>query len=151
VGNAQCGIAAEGAITECAFDAAGHLARERHLQDYVDADGSLQCRWVETIYTYNLREQLVEVAQSHLSDPDEPGQVNAAARRVMKIEYDAFGRMLRHSAYFALDGKVDCPVPGVHRPIRAQKGRIGVCGTGKLAELPPVDAINHEFRARSLD
>jgi RHS repeat-associated protein len=96
VGNGRCGIAAEGSITERAFDAAGHLARERRLQDFIDADGNLQCRWVESSYTYNLREQLVEVAQTHLADPNEPGRVEPAARTLMRLEYDAFGRLQRH-------------------------------------------------------
>lgn len=107
VGNGNCGIEAKGAVTERAFDAAGHLARERRLQDYIDAEGSLQCRWVESSYTYNQREQLVEVAQTHLANPLQPGQVDAASLVVMRLEYDEHGRMLRHVSLNQADPHVE--------------------------------------------
>ena len=85
----------EGAQEERAWDAAGHLVRLRHLQDFVDAEGNDRCRWVETRYHYNNREQVVAIEESHLSDPLEPGEVLTASREVMRLEYDAFGRVAR--------------------------------------------------------
>ncbi|HEY0783884.1 MAG TPA: DUF6531 domain-containing protein, partial [Thermoanaerobaculia bacterium] len=84
----------DGAIVERAFDAAGHVVRERRLQDYVDPrDGADHCRWVETTYTYNVREQLVSVAQTHLASATTPGQVVDASQPVTVLEYDDTGRL----------------------------------------------------------
>jgi RHS repeat-associated protein len=91
VGVAECALS-EGAITERAFDAAGHVVRERHLQDYVDLDGANKCRFVETRYRYNVREQLVAVEQTHLAMAN-PGQVDANPQPVKAIEYDEHGRV----------------------------------------------------------
>ncbi|MFL6203232.1 MAG: Ig-like domain-containing protein [Thermoanaerobaculia bacterium] len=91
VGVAECGLG-EGAIAERAFDAAGHVVRERHLQDYVDLDGKDKCRFVETRYQYNAREQLVAVEQTHLAMAT-PGQVDANPQPVKAIEYDEHGRV----------------------------------------------------------
>ncbi|MCP4571840.1 MAG: hypothetical protein GY838_05760, partial [bacterium] len=85
-------------MTERAFDAAGHVVRERWLQDYVDADGVTRCRWVEARFKYNAREQLVSVEQTHLASPDQPGVVISAAQRVAELEYDVFGRLEREKA-----------------------------------------------------
>lgn len=106
VGSPECGLEAAGARTERAFDAVGHLAKERHLQDYVEVDGSLQCRWVETSYKYNAREQLIEVEQTHLSNPNVPGEVDSSSRAIMRLEYDEFGRLGRHLALNTLDPSV---------------------------------------------
>ncbi|HKV12058.1 MAG TPA: polymorphic toxin-type HINT domain-containing protein [Thermoanaerobaculia bacterium] len=95
VGAAEC-TEAEGVVGERAFDAAGHLVRERRLQDYVDpVDGATRCRWVETRYTYNLREQLVSVDETHLAAANNPGQVVAAPQTVAVNEYDEHGRLER--------------------------------------------------------
>ncbi|HSF39574.1 MAG TPA: Ig-like domain-containing protein [Thermoanaerobaculia bacterium] len=91
VGAPECDLG-EGAITERAFDAAGHLVRERHLQDYVDLDGGNKCRFVETRYEYNAREQLVAVEQTHLATAA-PGQVDANPQPVKTLEYDEHGRV----------------------------------------------------------
>ena len=92
VGVPECDLG-EGAITERAFDAAGHVVRERHLQDYVDLDGGSKCRFVETRYQYNAREQLVGVEQTHLGSPIQPGQIEANPQPVQAIEYDEHGRV----------------------------------------------------------
>ncbi|MCP4545556.1 MAG: hypothetical protein GY835_03685, partial [bacterium] len=47
-----------GALTEKAYDVAGHLVLERRCQDYVDEHGAIQARWIETRYKYNAREQI---------------------------------------------------------------------------------------------
>lgn len=95
VGTPECSEG-QGVISERGFDAAGHVARERRLQDYVDpVDGATRCRWVETRYTYNLREQLVEVKETHLASASNPGQVVAAAQTVSVQEYDVHGRLER--------------------------------------------------------
>ena len=91
VGVAECGLG-EGAIAERAFDAAGHVVRERHLQDYVDLDGNDKCRFVETRYRYNAREQLVAVEQTHLAMAN-PGHVDANPQPVKAIEFDEHGRV----------------------------------------------------------
>jgi RHS repeat-associated protein len=93
VGYAACGEAA-GTAVERAFDAAGHLVRERRLQDWVDAaDGQVRCRWVETRYRYNLREQLVAVERTFVSDPAAAGGVITAPVEVLRLEYDELGRL----------------------------------------------------------
>ncbi|HKH43760.1 MAG TPA: Ig-like domain-containing protein [Thermoanaerobaculia bacterium] len=93
VGAAECGEG-DGARTEKAYDAAGHLVRERRLQDYIDpADGATKCRWVETRYTYNAREQLVSLEETHLASAAAPGQVTAAPQAVAVYEYDEHGRL----------------------------------------------------------
>jgi len=93
VGVAPCSEG-DGAIVERAFDAAGHAVRERRLQDYVDPrDGADHCRWVETTYTYNAREQLVSVEQTHLASPLTPGQVVDTSQPVTVFEYDDTGRL----------------------------------------------------------
>src|SRR6185369_2274457 len=67
VGAAGC-AEGTGAVVERAFDAAGHTVRERRLQDYVDpTDGGTKCRWVESRYSYNAREQLVSEEETHLA------------------------------------------------------------------------------------
>ena len=48
-----------GAREERGFDAAGHIVRERRLQDFINDNNQVACRWVETRYSYNAREQLV--------------------------------------------------------------------------------------------
>ncbi len=83
----------EGAVVERAYDAAGHVVRERRLQDYVDAGNETRCRWVETRYSYNAREQLVGVEQTHLASPDQPGAVNPAPQQLLELVYDEFGRL----------------------------------------------------------
>lgn len=93
VGTGECDQG-EGARVERAFDAAGHVVRERRLQDYVDPlDGGIKCRWVESSFTYNAREQLVSVEQTHLASATTPGQVTQAAQTVQSIEYDEHGRL----------------------------------------------------------
>ncbi len=92
VGVPECDLGA-GAITERAFDAAGHVVRERHLQDYVDLDGGNKCRFVETRYQYNAREQLVAVEQTHLGFPTLSGLTDANPQPVKAIEYDEHGRI----------------------------------------------------------
>ena len=95
VGSTDCGESA-GAAMERAFDAAGHVVRERRLQDVVDpATGATLCRWQETRYRWNLREQLVGVEQSHLADPTTPGTITAAPRTVQERGYDEDGRLAR--------------------------------------------------------
>jgi RHS repeat-associated protein len=92
VGVPECDLG-KGTIIERAFDAAGHVIRERHLQDYVDLDGSNKCRFVETRYQYNAREQLVSVEQTHLGSPTQPGQIDADPKPVKVVEYDEHGRV----------------------------------------------------------
>jgi len=93
VGAGTCGMA-QGKAMERAYDAAGHVVRERRLQDVVDpATGAVRCRWQETRYEWNLREQLVGVEQSHLADPTTPGGVIIAPRTVQKRSYDEDGRL----------------------------------------------------------
>ncbi len=93
VGAGTC-AESRGAVTERAYDAAGHLARERRLQDSVDpVTGVVSCRWVEIRYTYNLREQVVGVEETYLADPSQPGVVSAAARQVEGLSYDEDGRL----------------------------------------------------------
>ncbi|MCP4685055.1 MAG: hypothetical protein GY867_06345, partial [bacterium] len=83
---------------ERAYDVAGHVVRERSLQDYVNESGVVECRWVETRYEYNAREQLVAVERTHLASPDQPGLVISALQRVEEREYDSFGRLERLKA-----------------------------------------------------
>ncbi|HEX2551952.1 MAG TPA: DUF6531 domain-containing protein, partial [Nocardioidaceae bacterium] len=98
VGATEC-TAGEGARSERAFDAAGHIVRERRLQDYVDpVDGATKCRWVESRYTYNAREQLVSIEQTDLASAANPGQVTAGPQTVAVYEYDSFGRLEREIA-----------------------------------------------------
>ncbi len=92
VGSAGCSEG-KGARQETAFDPAGHVIRERRLQDYVDASGTVQCRWVETRYRYNAREQLVELLQTHLADPGQEGQVLNAPTKVSETVFDSHGRI----------------------------------------------------------
>ena len=98
VGAAECSLG-QGGIVERAFDAAGHVVRERRLQDYVDpADGSTKCRFVESRYRYNLREQVVAVEQSHLASPSNPGEIVAEPQQVASFQYDVHGRLEREVA-----------------------------------------------------
>ena len=93
VGAAECADG-RGAIVDSAFDPAGHLVRERRLQDYVDPqDGLTKCRFVERQFTYNAREQLVSVAQTQLGDPSQPGSVLSEAQVTTTYEFDASGRL----------------------------------------------------------
>ncbi len=92
VGAGPCGEG-EGAVVERAFDAAGHVVRERRLQDYVHpADGVTRCRWVESRFRYNAREQLVAIEQTQLASTT-PGQVVAEPQQVSGFEYDLHGRL----------------------------------------------------------
>jgi len=72
VGSPTC---EQGSIVETAYDRAGHVVRERSFQDFADAAGDIQCRWVETRYTYNAREQVTDVAMTHLASAVTPGAV----------------------------------------------------------------------------
>ncbi|MCP4686011.1 MAG: hypothetical protein GY867_11300, partial [bacterium] len=58
-----------GALTEKAYDAAGHLILERRCQDHITEQGVIAPRWVETRYKYNAREQIYEISQNHLASP----------------------------------------------------------------------------------
>jgi RHS repeat-associated protein len=98
----QCAIG-QGAREERGFDAAGHLLRERRLQDYIDGSGAIACRWVETRYTYNAREQLVAIEQDHLSDPLQPGVAKPARVEVARMYYDQHGRLERVEARNTID------------------------------------------------
>ncbi|MEM8930713.1 MAG: RHS repeat-associated core domain-containing protein [Acidobacteriota bacterium] len=102
VGTSECGEA-PGAVVERAYDAAGHVIRERQLQDFVDVDGSVQCRFVETRYEYNAREQLTSVETTHLSDPARPGHVGSLSRRVSETRYDEHGRVREQRALNVVD------------------------------------------------
>ena len=106
VGSDQCDQG-EGARQEMAFDAAGHLVRSRRLQDYVGFNGVVACRWVETRYRYNAREQVVDVEQTHLSDPTQPGRVLAGATKISEVEYDGFGRIHKQRSLNLLDPPVE--------------------------------------------
>jgi len=90
-GSGKCAGSA-GVTAQRAFDAAGHVVRERRVQDHV-VDSSVACRWVETRYRYNSREQLVAVEQTHLSDPFQPGAVLSGATPVLALSYDEHGRL----------------------------------------------------------
>ncbi|HWN41061.1 MAG TPA: polymorphic toxin-type HINT domain-containing protein [Thermoanaerobaculia bacterium] len=95
VGVAECSDG-EGAVSERAYDRAGHVVRERRLQDYIDpVDGGAKCRWVEVRYTYNAREQLVSMQETHLASAVTPGQVEAGPQTTAVYEYDSFGRLER--------------------------------------------------------
>ncbi|MCP4654550.1 MAG: RHS repeat protein, partial [bacterium] len=97
VGTEECSEA-RGSVFERAFDAVGHVVRERRLQDYVDAGGTTRCRWVEKRYIYNAREQVVAVEQTYLASALEPGLVVSASQRTMEAEYDTFGRLARQKS-----------------------------------------------------
>jgi len=98
VGAAEC-AAGKGAIVARAFDAAGHVVRSRRLQDYVDpVDGGTKCRWVETQYVFNAREQLVSEAATHLASATNPGQVVEAPQEFAVYAYDEFGRLSQEKA-----------------------------------------------------
>ena len=94
VGAATCGDQA-GSRVERGYDPAGHLVRERHLQDHVDSAGALGCRWVESRYTYDAGERLVSVEQSHLASPGSPGAVTAGLVETVRFVYDQHGRLAR--------------------------------------------------------
>ncbi len=90
---------AEGSVVERAFDAAGHVVRERRLQDFVDGGtGEVTCRWVERRYRYNLREQVVAVEESHLADPAQPGAVLTTPVETATVVYDEHGRVAEQRA-----------------------------------------------------
>ncbi|MCP4590670.1 MAG: hypothetical protein GY842_07995, partial [bacterium] len=95
-GSSEDGMPSDGALTERAYDIAGHLVLERRCQDYVDEDGSIRVRQVETRYKYNAREQIYEVSQSHLASPHQPGRVIELATPVFKLIYDEQGRLSEH-------------------------------------------------------
>lgn len=98
VGAAEC-AAGKGAIVARAFDAAGHVVRTRRLQDYVDpVDGGTKCRWVETQYVFNAREQLVSEVATHLASATNPGQVSEAPQEFAAYAYDEFGRLAQEKA-----------------------------------------------------
>ena len=83
-----------GLLADRAYDAAGHLVRDRRCQDVVDpASGVLEARWVERFFTYNAREQLVKVEQTNLAAPGRLAEVDPALQTVLEIEYDDFGRV----------------------------------------------------------
>ena len=102
VGSEECDQE-KGARQEMAFDAAGHLIKQRRLQDYVGFNGSVACRWVETSYLYNAREQLVGIEQTHISDPGQPGRVLEAATKISEMEYDEFGRIRKQRSLNLFD------------------------------------------------
>ena len=68
-----------GAEVQRAYDAAGHLVRERFKQEGVG--------WVETSYTYTAREQVEDITRSML---DVGGSLQL---RTAHLAYDAFGRL----------------------------------------------------------
>ncbi len=102
VGTTECSLE-DGARREMAFDAVGHLIRQRSLQDHIDSTGAVQCRWIETRYRYNAREQIVDIERTHLSDPGQPGQVIASATKVSEAEYDEHGRIFKQRVLNQLD------------------------------------------------
>ncbi len=88
-----------GAIIERAFDASGHLVRERRLQDFIDPEGGaadpqgmIKSRFVESRFSYNAREQLVKIEQTHLAKTVAP-QVEEGPQPVQLVEFDEFGRI----------------------------------------------------------
>ena len=98
VGSGTCGGSQNwgtngGQVTERAFDPAGHLVRERRCQDFINEQGAEDSRWVEFRYSYNRREQLTEVRQSHLGAPGQPGVVDSRLTTVLTLGYDEFGRL----------------------------------------------------------
>ncbi len=106
VGVPTCTLA-EGDVSERAYDAAGHVVRERRLQDYVEAGGaSTKCRFVEMRYTYNSREQVVSVEQTQVGSPLQMGQVDANPQLLRSIEYDEHGRMAEERAEAVTHGDV---------------------------------------------
>jgi len=82
-----------GMLTDRAFDAAGHLVRERSCQDYIDAAGEIDQRWVETRYHYNRREQLVRIEKNNLAAPGLAGQWNPGFHDILLLGYDEKGRL----------------------------------------------------------
>lgn len=80
-------VGEHGARVQRAFDAAGHLVRERRYDSGLNS-------WIETKYERNEREQLTAVWQSHLADPVNPGQVLAGLTKVTEMSYDPQGRLL---------------------------------------------------------
>jgi RHS repeat-associated protein len=127
VGGSVCG-GAQGAQEEKAYDAAGHVIRERRLQDYIRTDGVADCRWVETIYTYNAREQVVAVEQTHLASPLVPGEVMAGAVKTQEKVFDNHGRVEQEISL----NQVDPPLVTTYRYDEASR----VAGTrvGQAAE-----------------
>ncbi|MFV1988382.1 MAG: RHS repeat-associated core domain-containing protein, partial [Gemmatimonadota bacterium] len=83
VGKSNGAYRAVNATVQRAFDAAGHLIRERQLISEVG--------WVETRYEYNAREQLVSTTQTHLAPADAGG--TGLAEGVTTTTYDEFGRV----------------------------------------------------------
>ena len=105
VGTLECGE--EGARQELAFDAAGHVVRIRKLQDYVDSTGNVQCRWVETRYQYNAREQVIGVFQTHLADPNRQGEVLTDPIRISESVYDSYGRVFKQRSLNLSDPAIE--------------------------------------------
>ena len=128
VGAAECGEGG-GAKTERAFDAAGHVIRERRLQDYVASDGSIQCRWIETRYTYNAREQIVSTSRTHLSDPLKPGHVTNGLKEVQTLIYDESGRLFEDRSKNSVNPDL------VTRYRYDEAGRVAGVKTGDAGEV----------------
>jgi RHS repeat-associated protein len=88
-----------GALSERAYDAAGHLVRERMCQDYIDDQGELAWRWVQAEYRYNARDQVYKILRSHVASPETPGGLEANVEgfdgliATTEVIYDDAGRV----------------------------------------------------------
>ena len=71
---------------------------ERRLSDVVDATGTPSCRWVETRFTYNAREQRLSVAVDQLASGLVPGTIDPSSREVTRYDYDEHGRLASETA-----------------------------------------------------
>jgi RHS repeat-associated protein len=131
---------AEGAAAELAYDATGHVVRERRLQQHLTGSGATACRWVETRYRYNAREQVVAVEQTHLASPTEPGVVVEAAQEVVAYEYDEHGRALRDVARNAVSADLVTTYryDAAGRVVGVTVGQAGELVTGYDAKSRPV-------------
>jgi RHS repeat-associated protein len=127
VGGSVCS-GSQGAQEEKAYDAAGHVIRERRLQDYIRTDGVADCRWVETLYTYNAREQVVAVEQTHLASPLVPGEVMAGAVKTQEKVFDNYGRVEQEVSL----NQVDPPLVVTYRYDEAS--RLAGTRVGQAAE-----------------
>lgn len=129
-GGPECG--ATGSVAQQAFDAAGHVVVERRLSDVVDATGTPSCRWVETRFTYNAREQRLSVAVDQLASGLVPGAIDPSSREVTRYDYDEHGRLASETAVGEVAPSVATRLgyDPAGRVSSVQVGSAGVVATG---------------------